>query len=127
MNSTVGFAGFDKASEDFFGPAPPPEDIGQVLGAWGFGEGFYFVIPFLGPSNARDFVGRFGDRTAHPVSEPWTLLDDSTDRTIFGAVDFVTDSPRLMYGYRVLTESAIDPYEALKHGFTQYRMQQIRE
>ncbi|MCZ6673590.1 MAG: VacJ family lipoprotein [Verrucomicrobia bacterium] len=127
VNSTVGFAGFHKASDDFFGPDPPVEDFGQVLGSWGVGEGFYFVIPFLGPSNGRDLLGRFWDRAAHPVLEPWTFVDDSTDRTIYGVVDFVTDSPELMYRYQLLTEAAIDPYEAMKHGFTQYRLQQIKE
>ena len=127
VNTTLGVGGFHKASDQFEGLKPPVEDIGQALGAWGFGEGFYIVLPFLGPSNARDFVGRFGDRWAHPVSEPWTLLDDSTDRTIFGAVDFITDSPRLMGAYMYFTESAIDPYEAMKDGFSQYRMSQIEE
>ena len=128
VNSTVGFAGFVRASDGIKGfEDPPVEDIGQALGSWGMGEGFYFVIPFLGPSNGRDLVGRLGDRFAHPVSEPWTLVDDSTDRFIFSGVDFVTDSPALMYRYQVFTEAAIDPYVAMREGFTQYRKQQIRE
>jgi phospholipid-binding lipoprotein MlaA len=127
VNSTIGLGGFHKASDQFEGLNPPVEDIGQALGAWGIGEGFYIVLPFLGPTNARDFVGRYGDRWAHPVSEPWTLLDDSTDRTIFGVVDFVSDSPRLMSTYMYFTESAIDPYEAMKDGFSQYRLNQISE
>lgn len=127
VNSTIGLAGFHKASDQFEGLNPPVEDIGQALGAWGVGEGFYIVLPFLGPTNARDFVGRYCDRWAHPVSEPWTLLDDSTDRTIFGVVDFVSDSPRLIYTYMHFTESAIDPYEAMKDGLSQYRMSQISE
>lgn len=127
VNSTLGFAGFHKASEQFAYLNPPVEDIGQAFGSWGIGEGFYLVLPFMGPSNARDLVGRFGDRWAHPVSQPWTLLNDSTERAIFGGVDFITDSPRLMGAYLHFTESAIDPYEALKDGFTQYRLQQIKE
>ena len=127
VNTTVGLGGFHKASDSFPGLDPAVEDFGQVLGSWGFGEGFYFVIPFLGPSNARDLIGRFGDSFAHPVSEPWTLIDDSTDRFIYAGVDFVTDSPRLMYRYQLFTESAIDPYTAMKDGVTQYRIQQIKD
>lgn len=37
------------------------EDFGQTLGVWGFGNGPYFVMPFLGPSNLRDTVGFGGD------------------------------------------------------------------
>ena len=31
-----------------------------VLG-WGVGDGVYWVVPFLGPSNGRDFVGFAGN------------------------------------------------------------------
>lgn len=127
VNSTVGFAGFDDAAKDFPGLECPKEDLGQAFGAWGIGEGFYIVIPFLGPSNARDLVGRIGDRVPDVVATPWTVLDDSTDRLIVSGVDFVTESPELVYRYQSLTDSAIDPYEAMKDGFTQYRMQRIRE
>lgn len=127
VNTTLGLGGFYKASDDFEYLDPPVEDIGQAFGAWGFGEGFYIVIPFLGPSNARDFVGRFADRLPDLVDTPWTVLDDSTDRFIVGGVDFVTDSPALMFRYESLTKASIDPYEAMKDGFTKYRMQLISE
>ena len=127
VNTTLGVAGFHKASNNFPNLNPPVEDIGQAFGAWGIGEGFYIVIPFLGPYNARDFVGRFANRIPDVVDEPWTLVDDSTDRFMVSAVDFVTDSPALMYRYQSLTQAAIDPYEAMKDGFTKFRMQQIRE
>jgi phospholipid-binding lipoprotein MlaA len=127
VNTTLGVGGFHKASNSFPALNPPVEDFGQALGAWGFGEGFYIVIPFLGPSNFRDLVGRVGDRFPDFVATPWTVLDDSQDRFIVSGVDLVTDSPRLMYRYQAFTESAIDPYEAMKDGFTQYRIQQIKE
>jgi phospholipid-binding lipoprotein MlaA len=127
VNSTLGVGGFHKASDSFPALNPPPEDLGQAFGSWGVGEGFYIVIPFLGPSNARDFVGRFADRVPDVISTPWTLVDDSMDRFYIGAVDLITDSPRLMYRYKAFTESAIDPYVAMKDGFSQYRSQQIKE
>ncbi|QJB55141.1 VacJ family lipoprotein [Pseudodesulfovibrio sp. zrk46] len=37
------------------------EDFGQTLGVWGVGNGPYFVMPVLGPSNVRDTVGFGGD------------------------------------------------------------------
>ncbi|MCB1122624.1 MAG: VacJ family lipoprotein, partial [Verrucomicrobiae bacterium] len=42
VNSTLGVAGFHKASDQFKYLNPPVEDIGQVFGSWGIGEGFYF-------------------------------------------------------------------------------------
>ena len=127
VNTTLGVGGFHKASNDFRNLDPPVEDIGQAFGAWGFEEGFYIVIPILGPSNARDFIGRFADRVPDLVDTPWTVLDDSTDRFIVGGVDFVTDSPALMYRYESLTKASIDPYEAMKDGFTKYRRLLISE
>ena len=43
------------------------EDFGQTLGHYGTPSGFYLVLPILGPSNARDAVGRVADSLAHPV------------------------------------------------------------
>lgn len=61
INTTFGVGGLmDVASE-----APhlqkQNEDFGQTLGTWGIGDGPYFVMPFLGPSNLRDTVGFGGD------------------------------------------------------------------
>ncbi len=127
VNTTLGVAGFHKASNDFPNLNPPIEDIGQAFGAWGIGEGFYIVIPFLGPSNARDLVGRLADRIPDVTNTPWTVLDSSTDRILFWTTDVLTDSPALVYRYESFTQAAIDPYEAMKDGFTKYRIQQIRE
>ena len=53
INSTVGIGGIlDIAS--FAGlKKSDKEDYGQTFGAWGFGEGCYFVIPVLGPTTVR--------------------------------------------------------------------------
>ena len=53
LNSTFGIFGlFDVASR--LGIKERNEDFGQSLGHWGFASGPYFVIPFFGPSSARD-------------------------------------------------------------------------
>ena len=56
VNSTVGVLGiFDVAT-----PLEIPkykEDFGQTFAVWGAGPGPYIVLPFLGPSNLRDFGG----------------------------------------------------------------------
>ena len=44
------------------------EDFGQTLGVWGFNQGPYLVLPFLGPSSVRDGIGKGVDfLTASPV------------------------------------------------------------
>lgn len=55
-NSTLGLGGmFDPAAK--FGLARHEEDFGKTLGYWGTGSGPYVVLPFFGPSSARDTGG----------------------------------------------------------------------
>jgi len=61
INSTFGVAGLWDVASNNPHLKPRPEDFGQTLGVWGFGNGPYFVMPFLGPSNLRDTVGFGGD------------------------------------------------------------------
>lgn len=56
IDSTAGMAGFINVSEKVLGKQIR-EDFGQTLGVWGLGEGFYVVLPMIGPSGGRDFVG----------------------------------------------------------------------
>lgn len=60
LNTIAGLGGlFDVASE--VGLEPHVEDFGQTLGYWGVGEGWYLVLPFIGPSDNRDFTGFLAD------------------------------------------------------------------
>ena len=62
INSTVGLGGlFDIASLGLNLEVKDNEDMGQALGSFGFGHGFCFILPFLGPRSLRDTVGLAGD------------------------------------------------------------------
>lgn len=70
INSTFGVLGlFDVA--DKFGLEEHEEDFGQTLAVWGVGSGPYIVLPLLGPSNARDLVGRVGDYYVDPMNRDY--------------------------------------------------------
>ena len=60
INSTVGILGFLNPAEKI-GLNPSKEDVGQTLGTYGFGPGYYLVLPILGPSTARDawYISRY--------------------------------------------------------------------
>lgn len=60
VNSTVGLLGFVDVATKLDIPRPV-EDFGQTLGYWGVGQGPFLVIPFMGPSNLRDGVGKLPD------------------------------------------------------------------
>jgi len=65
LNSTVGLLGlFDPAKRA--GLETFPEDVGQAFGHWGIPPGPYVFLPLLGPSNARDTVGRVFDTALDP-------------------------------------------------------------
>ncbi|HEY5648045.1 MAG TPA: VacJ family lipoprotein [Nitrospiria bacterium] len=67
VNTTLGVAGFGDPAKKWFGLESYPEDFGQTLAHYGAGSGFYFVIPFLGPSNFRDLIGASADIFTDPV------------------------------------------------------------
>jgi phospholipid-binding lipoprotein MlaA len=65
LNTTAGLGGFiDVASE--VGLDKHEEGFGQTLGYWGVGEGWYLMLPLLGPSTNRDLVGFAGDSFVNP-------------------------------------------------------------
>lgn len=68
VNTVWGLGGlFDTASELGMPPAVDA-DFGQTLHVWGFKQGPYLEIPFLGPSTSRDAVGKFVDLWTNPFS-----------------------------------------------------------
>lgn len=127
VNSTAGFAGFMNVAPEFDGLNPPIEDVGQACGAWGIDHGFYIVMPFIGPSSLRDFVGRFGGRTVDPIPEPWTQVDDDGARFALQATDVINDLPDIIDVYNSITEPAIDPYAAVRDGYAQIRAARVAE
>ena len=75
INSTFGLLGFfDIAESENVHEAP--EDLGQTLAIWGFSDGSYLVVPFLGPSTLRDGFGQIGDKIA---LNPWYYVADNND------------------------------------------------
>ena len=78
VNSTVGVLGlFDVAKS--YNVNPSPEDFGQTLASWGVSPGPYIIVPFLGPTNFRDGVGRIIDTSVlYPNQE---ITDSSQGET----------------------------------------------
>ena len=71
VNTTIGIAGiFDPASH--MGLALEDRDFGQTFGKWGAPSGPFLVLPFLGPSDIRDGLGRAADAYA----EPWAYIQN---------------------------------------------------
>jgi phospholipid-binding lipoprotein MlaA len=130
INSTVGIVGILTPADDYEGFAPiKSEDVGQVFGAWGIGEGPYLVLPFLGPSNLRDLAGFFGDRAVNPLKEPFSAVDDWKWewQLALSGTEYIARSPQIIDRYKQLKGSSIDPYSSLKNGYAQNRRGAVAE
>jgi phospholipid-binding lipoprotein MlaA len=79
VNSTVGLFGLVDVASEMEIPRPK-EDFGQTLGHWGVGQGPYVVIPFLGPSNVRDGLGKIPDAYVQSTVKS-DLLSEPLDLT----------------------------------------------
>jgi len=125
INTTAGIAGLvDVASAQ--GLAYTSEDFGQTLGAWGFGNGFYLVIPVLGPSNLRDAVGMGVDAYADPL-RIWSFKT-GRDWIYYtrNAVEGFDNRARLVKAVDDLRRNSLDYYAAVRSAYTQKRMSEIR-
>lgn len=126
INTTFGVLGFaDLAKEDeWTGWDVADEDLGQAFGAWGIGHGFYLVLPILGPSSARDGVGRVGERFLDPL----TYLDIHTwERIAISAYRGFAQYAPYEGEYIKFKEMSLDPYTAMRDAYIQLRDRKVRE
>ena len=125
VNSTVGLVGlFDVASE--IGLKKDEQDFGLMLQRNGVPAGPYLVIPFLGPSNIRDAVGRVVDAGLSPIYYVGSIFD-LTDNQAWGisigakALDLVDQRANMLDAVKAAKESSVDYYLFMQGAYTQYR------
>lgn len=128
INSTIGIGGLWDAA-DYFGLPRHTEDFGQTLGVWGVESGPYLILPFLGPSNPRDILGRGADYAFDPLT--WTEfsglpnLDDdiATTRAVLGGAN---GSIGLVEQLEALNQQA-EPYIAMRRIYISQRAAAIND
>ena len=124
VNTTIGVLGFGSPADKYPKLAPPDaEDLGQTLGNYGLGNGFYLVWPILGPSTLRDSIGRVGDFFLDPVS----YVEPAEASIGIRAFDTVNNTSFRIGDYESFKKSAIDPYTALRDVYLQIRENKIKE
>ncbi len=122
MNTTVGVLGLGNPADNY--PRlirPDEEDLGQTLGKYGLGNGFYIVWPVIGPSTLRDTVGRAGDWFLNPVS----YIDPQEASLGVWSFDQVNQTSFRIGDYEALKKAAIDPYIALRDVYIQFRTRKV--
>jgi phospholipid-binding lipoprotein MlaA len=124
INSTAGCLGLLNPSANYPKFQPSKEDMGQTFAVWGFGNGAYLMLPFLGPSSLRDGLGRVGDTFLDPF---WWLIDDIWVTVAIRAGEAVNDTSLRIGEYEALKEAALDPYIMIRNAYVQNRNKLIAE
>jgi len=124
INTTVGLGGMLDVAGQEYGIENVNEDFDQALGHYNVPTGPYIVLPFFGPSTARNVTGRVVDSFLSPsvffapsffVSSGITLGETTND------VSFIIDDKK------ALEVSAIDEYESVRDFYHQYREGLVNE
>ncbi len=125
-NTTLGLGGFIDTADKVFGLEFHDEDFGQTLAVWGVDEGFYLVLPLIGPSNPRDAVGIVVDS----FLDPWNYLLTAADieygpavRSILNGIDL---RARNIDTLDEIERTSIDSYATLRSLYRQRRADEIR-
>lgn len=122
VNSTFGIAGlFDVATE--IGLEKKPADFGQTLGKWGVPAGPYLMLPFVGPSTARDvtrYVEEFG-------TNPLTYALWNEDWYWSAGVTFVVfvDGRAQLLQLEGMRQNVVDEYVAVREAYLSLRRKAV--
>ena len=122
INTLWGIGGLmDPAAGKELGLQKQDTDLGQTLGVYGVGHGFYIVWPFFGPSSPRDSVSIVGNQFLYPLSYfyPWYVSPGVSGFEVINATSLRIGE------YESLIGAAIDPYVAMRNAYIQYRMKEV--
>lgn len=123
-NTTFGVGGLFKLDTGIL-EQTDGEDFGQTLGRYGTPPGFYLVLPVLGPSNARDVVGRVADSLTHPLPSPYYVKLQQLEVGGAQAVETVNALSLDKDTYEAIKKDELDPYLFVRNGYMQSRAARI--
>lgn len=120
VNSSIGVLGlFDPARQ--MGLAKHDEDFGQTFGRWGIGEGWYIVLPILGPSTVRDSAGLVGDVQFDTLS----YYNEIPERNSLIGLRIIDGRANLLSASKVRDTAALDNYLFTRAAYRQLRWSRI--
>jgi phospholipid-binding lipoprotein MlaA len=121
INTTFGLVGLIDVATPAFGLEKHDQDFGQTLGRWGVASGPYLVLPFFGPSTARDAA-------ALPVdleTDLWSYKRPVDWRNVGTALRLVDKRANLLAFSDLVDDAAIDKYEFVRDAYLQRRKSKI--
>ena len=118
INTTLGIGGIADVAGEEYGIEDVNEDFDQALGYYGVPTGPYVVLPFFGPSTARNIIGR----TADALMSPGAVVGASIGTNIIiNTEDNVNAASFIVDDKKQLEDSALDEYESIRDFYHQYR------
>lgn len=124
INTTIGVLGLGNPASQY--PEihiADGEDLGQTFAKYGIGNGFFIVLPILGPSTLRDTIGTIGDSYLNPL----TYIDPIEAGMAAGGFDFINRTSFHIGEYEALKEVSVDPYVAMRNFYLQSRENKIKQ
>jgi phospholipid-binding lipoprotein MlaA len=120
IDSTIGMGGLvDVAGR--WGIPYHEQDFGITLGVWGIAEGPYLVIPVLGPSDPRDFLGE----AAESFADPWNILASQHNLLwvsfLRGGVSGIDRRSRYIETLADIERTSLDYYATIRSLYRQRR------
>jgi phospholipid-binding lipoprotein MlaA len=130
INSTIGIVGlFDVAGSKKI--KYNEEDFGQSFGKYGVKAGPYLVIPFLGPSDARDFSGFAVEKAVSPIAfnnfevgGQRELISDELAISL-GLASGISARESLIDIVDDIRKNSFDPYSTMRSAYLQRRQSLI--
>jgi phospholipid-binding lipoprotein MlaA len=122
VNTTLGIGGiFDPASH--MGLTLEERDFGETFGKWGVPSGPFLVVPFVGPSDVRDGIGRLADSYA----EPWVYIKSRYWYWEYGTLlVYMIDERASILPLTDLAQKTYDPYAFERNAYLQHRDYMIK-
>ena len=122
INTTVGIVGLFDPAQSLFHIKQQEADLDQTLGLYGLQPVLYINWPLLGPSSLRGTLGLIGDTAFDPA----TYLLSPLIKFGILAYEEVNETSLTIGEYEDLTESALDPYIAIRNAYFQNRRSKIK-
>jgi phospholipid-binding lipoprotein MlaA len=118
INTTLGLGGITDVAGEEYHIERVGEDFDQLLGSYGIPTGPYVILPFLGPSTARNIVGRAADGFMSPTF----FFAPSTGVSVGLTVEEnINDASFIIDDKKQLEDSALDEYESVRDFYHQWR------
>ena len=118
INTTIGLGGMFDVADSAFDIKDVNEDLDQVLGTYGVPTGPYIMLPFFGPSYARNIVGRIGGSFLSPTVHFSPGVEVAVG---LSATDELNDTSFIIDDIDQMDDSTIDKYESVRDFYGQYR------